>query len=188
MMNNSVSLLRFLKMARKMNSKGLSSVVATVLIILITITAGAVLLGIIVPFVKNTLQGSSECYPYKDYLKFESVQGSNCISASHAIISIKAKSNERALNAAESPGLNASVAGLELIFYGKDLIRSFKVNGTGSDLIMFGGGAVKIPSPGGIQTYNATGISAAFNRVEVYPILNSGKLCDKNDEIKITSC
>ena len=47
------------------NKKGLSTVVATMLIILLTLTAGSILITIVVPYVKNSLD-STECFKFRD--------------------------------------------------------------------------------------------------------------------------
>src|SRR3989338_5556665 len=58
--------------------EGLSSVVATIMLVLLTITLAVALAGFIVPFVTNTLDRGSECVNYRDYYKFERDYGYNC--------------------------------------------------------------------------------------------------------------
>ena len=58
------------KMLKK--KKALSDVVATVLIILLTVIAGAIIAQFIVPYVKDSLAESSECLDYNNgYFQFE---------------------------------------------------------------------------------------------------------------------
>jgi len=60
------------------NKRGISPIIATVLTIMITIAAVAIIAGFVVPFVKNSLQKSTECLPYKEYYLFDESFGYNC--------------------------------------------------------------------------------------------------------------
>ena len=61
-----------------MKRKGLSEVVSTVLMVLITIAAVAFVANLAIPFVKNNLQHSTECLSARDYFKFDDSLGYNC--------------------------------------------------------------------------------------------------------------
>src|SRR3989338_10500321 len=54
--------------------RGLSPVIATVLLIMITISAAAILTPVILNFVKKNTE-KTECVPYTDYFKFEESVG-----------------------------------------------------------------------------------------------------------------
>ena len=56
---------------------GVSTVVATVLIVMLTIAAVALLAQFLIPFIRDTLAKSSECLEYKDYFKFKEEIGDN---------------------------------------------------------------------------------------------------------------
>ena len=58
--------------------KGLSEVVSTVLVVLITIVAVAFVANLAIPFVKNNLQSSTECLSARDYFKFDDSLGYTC--------------------------------------------------------------------------------------------------------------
>lgn len=161
----------------RMNSKAISPIIATVMIILLTISAGAIVMRIVVPFVKDNLQDSTECLPYQDYFKFQNIEGSNCIDINRAKISVKAKSLEVNLNSQNNNGLNASVEGFELIFYGEGLLKSVNFNDP-----------AKIPTPGSIKTYQVDEITGQFTKVEVLPKLKSGKLCPLSDSMELKKC
>ena len=53
------------------NNKGMSGIVATVLLIMLTIVLGAFLAKFVIPFVKNNLSKSSECLDYRDHFSFQ---------------------------------------------------------------------------------------------------------------------
>jgi flagellin-like protein len=51
--------------------KALSPIIAIVLLILITIAAGAIIAGFVVPFVNTGLDESTRCLDFKDYYSFK---------------------------------------------------------------------------------------------------------------------
>jgi flagellin-like protein len=65
-----------------MNRNGLSAIVATIMIILLTVSAAGIIMGFVVPFVRDGLQESTECVAFQEYYKFnEDVgleSGTNC--------------------------------------------------------------------------------------------------------------
>ena len=69
-----------------LNKLGLSTVIATVLILMLTIVAVAVLANFLIPFVKNSLQKSTECLDVQDKYSFEEREGLNCVSNMGEII------------------------------------------------------------------------------------------------------
>src|SRR3989344_8779748 len=54
-----------------LGKRGLSSIVATVLILLITVAAFGIVAGFIVPFVRDNLGESTQCFGFDNYYKFE---------------------------------------------------------------------------------------------------------------------
>ena len=60
------------------NRNGLSEVVSTVLIVLITIAAVAFVANLAIPFVRNNLQSSTECLSSQGYFTFDDTQGYDC--------------------------------------------------------------------------------------------------------------
>lgn len=60
------------------NKRGISPIIATVLVIMMTAAAFAIIAGVIVPFVKNSLYKGTECIPYKGFYTFDESFGYNC--------------------------------------------------------------------------------------------------------------
>jgi flagellin-like protein len=85
----------------KANKQGLSPVIATVLLVLLTVSAGAILLQIIVPYVTNTLDESAQCYKYGEHFYLKDLSGRNCFIGNNSIISVGAKSVEIEINGSE---------------------------------------------------------------------------------------
>lgn len=176
----------------KQNKNGVSDVVTTVLIVMLVVAAVGVIAGFVVPFVKNSLQKSTECTDYKGFYTFdESLNSpsfkSNCKSGNIYIFSIKAgPDNNTAVN----------VVGMKLILTRPDgttnsaEIRNGTESGTGG-VQMYGGGAtLTLPGPSGIKSYNYTATEGdEFESAEVYPILKNDRICaDIKESIKIKPC
>jgi hypothetical protein len=177
------------------NKRGISQVVATVLIIMLSVVAIATLANFLVPFVKNSLYGSTECMPYSEYYTFDESFGYNCYNTKSGeentlyAFSIK-RSSDKSLNETES---------FKIVFIAKDgstvpldvkngMVSSKSAGGiwmTGSPQI-----PLRITGPGGTATYtyNDTG-KERFESMEVYPVLKSGKICgNEKDSISLAIC
>ncbi|HLF53936.1 MAG TPA: archaellin/type IV pilin N-terminal domain-containing protein [Candidatus Nanoarchaeia archaeon] len=172
------------------NKKGLSPVIATVLIIMITIASIAILAGFLVPFVKNSLQRGSECLSYKEYYLFDESFGYNCNDGSTYKISIGASFDET---------LAENIEGMKIVLNekgGTSKVLDIKNNSESSiseggiSLVGDSQNNLRIPSPGGIVTYAYQApIEDNFVSAEVYPILKSGRICaDQKESINIKPC
>jgi len=169
-----------------MGKKGVSPIIATVLIILLTISAGVMISKILVPFVKNNLYESTECLGFEDYFQFEEIQGSNCISNENILVSIRSKSVEREVAGNNANQLNKSISGFSLVFVKSGKTERLDVPGNKIKMYNYDD-PVSIPEPGGVRTYNAS-VAEKFDDAEVYPVLASGRICDKSDSIKLLNC
>jgi flagellin-like protein len=167
------------------NKRGLSPVIATVLTIMLTVAAVAALSAFIVPFVRNSLQKSSECMNYGSYYTFEE-SGYNCYSGNLYAFSIKTSFNKEIANETD---------GFKLIMLdGSGATKQAEVkNGLSNSNIQVMGdssGKLRTASPGGVLTYvyNATDTDK-FVSAEVYPVLKSGRICaDVKEIVKIVEC
>jgi len=170
-----------------MDSRGVSPVVATVLLILLTIGAVGIIAGIVIPFVKDGLTKSTACLEYRDFFQFADEFAYNCYQPGnegvlHAV-SVRAQA---------SSDVSAEVKGFELVFLKSGASKKVGVvNGTdvSSELYMLDNSESKlvVPLPGEMLTfiYSSAG---AYAGVEIYPVLGSGKVCDKSDEVKLLLC
>ncbi len=173
--------------------RGLSQVVATVLLILITVAAAVIIAGFIIPWIRGGLN-STECFNYKDYFTFENDYGYNCYRGytdldSTYLISITAKSG---LNETQE---NVVGFGLALIKQGDSTVLT--VNGgdspatmgifMNSDIEAGIEGDLALPKSGEVRTYYYNN-SNTFESARVYPILKSGRKCEPSDTVAITEC
>jgi len=166
--------------------RGISNIIATVSLILLTIVAITILMTFVVPFVRDNLNKSTECIDYSDYFRFTDKFGYNCYKSEGERIvyklSIGAKNTEKEVE--------EKVEGFNLVFYkeGKSSVKQV-INNTAPDsefyVLNHENENIKIPLPGEIKTfvYNTT---KEYDYVEIYVKLKSGRVCsDKTDSVEI---
>ncbi len=160
------------------DKKGISPIIATVLIILLTVTAVAVLAGFIIPFVRESLTGATECIPYVDYFQFDERFDFNCRNGSGTYITIRAgfpgRGGEEVPNA------------LSLVFLSETGSKSvnIKEGEVGANISTLGVTNLEVPEGGEVWSYLYSD-GGSFKSAEVYPVLESGKTCDRSDSIMI---
>lgn len=174
------------------NKKGVSTVVVTVLLILITIAAVVLLANAIIPFVKNNLAKSSECLDYKDYFKFQEVMSFNGADYRFNCYNDSGYYGFSIMNQGSGKSGSGTPAGFAIVFSdGKTTKRmDIKDGDSVGDVRMLGSSLTKIivPELGGIQTYVYNSGGESYNSMEVYPLLENGRICDKSDSIGIIKC
>lgn len=164
---------------------------------MLTIVGVSIIAGYVIPFVKSSLEGT-ECVKFRDYFSFDEEFNYNCYDLNNKYgISISAKSGD----------LNLSIEGFDLSF--KTNVSSkligVRKGGLGSCL---NGGIYMLEDAGGMPSACVEGnplgipgqegysaITYIFNsdnnnykKVEVYPVVKGGKVCDMSDSIKLTVC
>ena len=170
------------------NKRGVSAIVATVLIVLITIAAASILFTTIVPFVKNSLSSSTECLPYKTYIQFEKQSGYTCYDANNLTgFTVRVSAPSDGSDALERFDVAFSA---NLSLRRASVVDQADVNNgiEGVRMLDKTVSKISVAKIGEVQTYvyNAGAIRPA--KIEVYPILKSGKICEKSDEVSLTSC
>jgi hypothetical protein len=164
--------------------KGMSPVIATVAIVLITVAAAAILAGIVVPLVKTQLNNAGECLGYEDYFSFYEDFGYNCYQDNSPNwlygLSIKAGSEDE----------TEKVGGFKLQFLKgaesisvdvKDGDNVGEVRMLDADLT-----TLAVPKSGEVRTY-VYSAGEMYDSVEVYPLMKSGRMCDKTDSLNLQS-
>ena len=158
--------------------KGLSPIIATVLILLLTISAIAIIAGFIVPFIKESLTGATECLPYTDYYKFDDTFDFNCRNQSGVYLTVRSG----------FPGRGSEYVPdeLRLVFLGEGSSQSavVKQGEVGTDISTLGVPTLEVPANGEIRSYLYSS-PGTFKSVEVYPVLESGKICEITDSTAI---
>ena len=174
-----------------LRKKGLSVMVATSLIIAITVFAAAVVGTFIVPFVQRNLETSTECTRYDDYFRFEENLEVLCYQGTKHYLVIGAKNDKElatkvvgfalVLQKVATPGSSeggqaksitvkkgeAEIAGMEMYDKTKKII---------------------VPAPGESYTYLYDD-GKQYDSAEIRAIVGNGRVCDKrSDIIKLRAC
>ena len=150
---------------RKLKKRGVSPVIATVMIILITFVAVGVLWGFILPMVRQGLEEGASCFELRDYLTVVSGDYTCYDDTPQTKVMI-----ERGLDNYTIQGITASIT-----FEGESRRYDIKVVGSTSGVAMLGGGDVQLPNPGEARTYVFSGIKG--ERVEL-GVISGGTTCE----------
>lgn len=165
-----------------LNKDGLSTVVATVLILLLTVASVAVLANFVIPFVKNNLQKSTECLDVQNKYSFEEREGANCITEiGDLIVAIRADGAEAENN----------VDGFNLILKGDGFSKAVQIREGVQiqGLKMFDNSVIaRIPKAGEFYSYIYSD-SNSYTSAEIKTVMESGKICEKvSDKIEFGVC
>lgn len=167
-----------------MNKRGVSAVVGSVLLIVITVISVALIISFILPFIKDKLGESEECLNALDSIEFAPSKF-NCYktttTADETGFSVKVK--------------NDKIKGFRIALI-DDINGSSKVYDisdgiTNPELRMVGGapgtynGALIFPNAGGQRSYVANGI---YSEAEIAPILENNRVCDVADKVVFKAC
>jgi hypothetical protein len=169
-----------------MRKKGLSSVVATVALILLTFAAVATIAGYVVPLVRDGLTEGTECNSLGNYFLFEEEFDYNCFSGSDGdwlyAVSIGVGSSKKnneikalKLSFVNSQGESKVVDIEDGLRAGSEIGQIRRIN-TSLDLV--------IPKSGEVRTYVYRS-DEKFESVGVSPVLESRRVCPVSDSTKI---
>ena len=192
------------------SKKGLSAVVATVLLILLTVIAATVIGAFLVPFVQENLKKSTECVKYDTYFTFDEEFELNCYRITRASDGKEASIDTHlSLRAKNDKELGKEIGGLSVVLYvsadpavqladpGDKRIVTLKVDTQGSSSLKQYGllGEAKVPGAGDVASYTfsqstvGATLGVRYARAEVYPILKSGRVCEKpSGQTKLIAC
>lgn len=164
-----------------MNRKrGLSNVVATVVLVFITSVAVVIIAGVVIPFVKNNLS-ESDCFNYKDYFMFESSYGYNCWANSdnskNFVVSVIANSNEPRVTGIRFTFLNRGNARSFEIKENQEISPEFRMLNSSKQYF-------EIPRGGEVRTYvfNST---ENWSEARISAQIDGKKFCDFSDNINL---
>jgi flagellin-like protein len=186
--------LKRIRFSGILHKKGLSGVVTTALLLLLTITAVVIVSSFIIPFVKDNLDSTS-CFDYKDYFVFdESFDDFNCFyegvlsddNDDEYRISVKVNGN---LEDSEK------VSGFNLILVETGVGSSTSLNIRDGEVVnglsmANGEASISIPKPGEVRDgYSTLGYiyssSEKFTKVDIQTVLGDGKICSSSNSVRI---
>jgi flagellin-like protein len=175
--------------------RGVSPVIATVLILLITVAAAALIAPFVIKFIRGNLDDSGSCFEILGDLSFAET-GYNCYNSL----------STAAVGYTEATGFSVKINNDNIVGFKVTLLkdggadtREISLTNEDSDEqnvrvlgSTFSTTSVPvdfvesdIPSGGGIRTYVANGI---YDNIEIFPILKEGKVCGLSDAIKVEPC
>lgn len=174
-----------------MKKRGVSPVIATVLLVILALAAVGILASYLVNFTKTGLGKAGECIPYRDYFKFDDSFGYDCRSGNLYAFSIKVTSTE-------DESLAGNLKGFSVAFTDENgetsvsNVYSGNLSGCGAGKTkMLAKGcseALALPAAGGTKTYVYDSGGKSFKTAEVYAVLSNNRLCEKSDTIEIMDC
>ena len=177
------SRFEFLLTNRKMlNSKrSQSQIVGTVLLILLTIGSVVVVIGFVVPFVRDQLSGT-ECLDLVEQIRIENNPTYTCYDDSTE----GSEAMRVQIYRGDSQNLSKSFK-ISISYSGSS--KSIEIPTDTSDFSMYGGGTSEIPGINEKRTYAITGVDSLPESISVFPILEGGKTCDNSHTItSIVEC
>lgn len=178
-----------------MKKRGLSMVVATVLILLLTLVLASILAQVLIPFVKNNLKQSTECVPYQNYFQFDSSFDFNCYELNNGAreykISVKSIAAENLIEE-DIAGFNLVVGkegSSKTVPVKKGATESCEVDNVKNlESSCTNLKTLEIPSIGEGRTYIYS-TNDVIKYFELGAILNSGRECEISDKInQIPKC
>ena len=165
-----------------MRRRGISPVVASVLLLIITVTAAALIMSFVLPFIKGELNDGGSCLEVLEGIEFGESEF-NCFDSTIDKTGFSVK-----INKDEVDGFRISLVDSS----GSSIVHSVDSDNKGtviSGLRMVGsapGGYIDLPDIGGQRSYVAT--SGAYERAEIAPVLKGGDVCNVADSIDFESC
>lgn len=162
----------------KMSKKGVSPVVATVLLLVLTIVIAGVVFSVVIPFVNDKLGKSKDCLDVLDGVEFPESKF-NCYDTGNTGFSVKLKQEKIS-------GFRVALIGSD----GSSDVFNIENGDTGvSGLRMVGptpNDIIKFPSVGEQRSYVAIG--KVYEKAEISPITNSSEVCAVADVIEFEPC
>lgn len=174
--------------------RGLSPVIATVLLVLLSVMAISILAAILVPWARTSLKEAGACVGYSDYFQFDSTFGLNCVRGTDYEVSIRAVGSKE---------LNKSIRGFDLVFewddgrsvpYRADRIKNQDCT---NGIQMLGTCTPPstpnfvIPVTREVKSYKVVGSSPVATKVTVHPVVSVEgvvKVCESTHTITLKSC
>jgi flagellin-like protein len=152
--------------------KAQSDVVATLIIVLLTIVAGAVLLAYLMPVVKNWISGG-DCFQFNDKLNVVNDPAFTCYNTTTHLLHLKVSVgdiDEKTKN---------RLFGMVLIVQGPLNSNTYTISPSNSDphVSMSNGDPVQVPPKNSERVYNITGLTFSPNSTVIYPIIDKSRKC-----------
>jgi len=144
------------------NKNAISPVVATILMVLITIAAVTIIWAAIIPMVKNQLTEGTSCLDATMEISVDATSGYTCVDydvdAENASISVQVTRGPK----------DFDLAGLQFLVYGDDG-NTVSVKNTVLD---------EMPGPNEARVFEFNIINTTYSKLDVAPIVQTGNTAD----------
>jgi len=168
------------------SKKGVSPLIATILLILISIIAIASIFAFVVPFVKDMLEESKECFNIPEQISIIDSSVYTCFNNDKSKIGVSVK---RSSEEVEIGGFKISVKGKDASNTDTAVIVEIKQGEFPTDAYMLDGSQPPVlPGRGEEKTYVITLNDVTPEKVVIAPISAKGELCNVADEVEIPLC
>lgn len=157
-----------------------SQVISTVLLILLVIASITIVMGLVIPFIKNQLS-STNCFDVINEVSIENNIQYTCYDVESKAMSIQVHIGD-----------NDNLGGFAIELGGASS-KSYEIRDklVSEDIKMFKGNyneSLELPGKNEERTYLVK-VSEKPDSVKIYPILEDDKICDSSDSLnKIASC
>ena len=171
-----------------MDKNGVSPVIATVLLLVLTVIIAGVIFSVVIPFVKDSLGDSKVCLNALEGVQFAESKF-NCFNSSTISTSGFETGLSIKLNKEEISGFRVALTdetGSSDVFdikSGAEFENVRMVRSTWASAGEFN--AVEFPSVGGQRSYV---VAKKYQKAEVSPIMTSGEICSVADTIEFEPC
>jgi flagellin-like protein len=172
---------------KKINNKkkAVSPVIATILLVLISISAVAIVANFVIQFINNSLE-KGECYNLIGAVKIDDSQGYYCHYQDEEISKEKIKITiERDIKSKEINGIIISISATTDS-------ESFEIKQGSADtgVSMYNGEDIVLPNKGERKTYEITTNLPSDETLSavIAPIAINGKTCDQSKRITLQEC
>lgn len=157
-----------------MKKNAQSEVISTILLILLVIASIAVIMGFVIPLVKDQLK-KNECFDYSGKIEIINNEKYTCYNMSAKNLSIQIHFGD-----IDEESTNP-IKGIKMIVNSEGKSENFEIIPPNSNpnerVYMYSGGILEIPKKNSERAYNIININSRPNSTAVYFILNDGREC-----------
>jgi len=163
------------------NKKAISAVVATVLIILITVAAVTIIWAAVIPMISNKLESGTVCLDAVSQIQLLD-EGYTCKASDGRNVSIQVKHLSK----------DFKLSDIQVLVSAGGNTKMFKVSNDTSTIIPIG---TSIPMPGvneeKVYVINTSSIMGTITDVQIAPIVSTGntqEICDVSNKRTLLNC
>ena len=152
-----------------MNKKGISAIVATVLIILITVAAVAIVWAAIIPMLRNQLESGTQCFDAVSQILISDA-GYTCYDASTGNVSVQVERGAK----------NFNLVGIDVYVSSAGNTNTYSVTSSLPNV-----------NEGRVYNIDVSSMSGNPDQIQIAPVIsvgNSEKTCDVSSTVDLREC